>query len=130
MRIKKQHLAFASALSTSVVILGIGDAQPKAPASQPTSARPADTPPITHRVNSSGVSISYRVFGQGRSLLIINGGFGTDSVGFEGLTQSLSSSHQVILYDRRGVGQSPMDQLTQETMTMALLVADILREYL
>ena len=58
-------------------------------------------------------------------MLIINGGFGIDSVGFEGLAQELSVAHQAILFDRRGVGASTMTTIDQRTMTMDLLVKDI-----
>lgn len=121
-----QHILSLIVLMTlSLCMVSIGDTQ------RPTSA--IHTPSTTHtgitarahRVHSAGVSISYREFGQGAPLLVINGGFGTDSVGFEGLARALGSSHQVILYDRRGVGQSKMKVLSKETMTMALCVDDI-----
>ena len=81
--------------------------------------------PETHKVIHKGAHLSYRVFGSGRPLLVINGGFGTDSVGFEGLAQQLGSAHQVILFDRRGVGESTMSEINQRNMTMDLLVGDI-----
>ena len=78
-----------------------------------------------HQVQSQGVEISYRVFGSGSPILIINGGFGLDSVGFEGLAHRLGLSHQVILFDRRGVGKSVMSEVNHHTMTMDLVIEDI-----
>ena len=78
-----------------------------------------------HQVLSQGVNISYRVFGQGDPLLIINGGFGLDSVGFEGLAHELGKRFMTILFDRRGVGKSTMNKISHQNMTMDLLVADI-----
>ena len=78
-----------------------------------------------HQVRSQGVDISYRVFGSGAPILIINGGFGLDSVGFEGLAQRLGRNHQAILFDRRGVGKSVMSEINHHTMTMDLVIEDI-----
>ena len=89
------------------------------------SLKPHSSSPRAYRVQNSDVTLSYRVFGQGPPVLIINGGFGTDSVGFEGLAQELSAAHQTILFDRRGVGQSTMKTIDQRTMTMDLLVEDL-----
>lgn len=79
----------------------------------------------SHQLTSSGAQIFYQVFGDGPPLLIINGGFGSDSVGYEGLAQRLARDHRVILFDRRGTGRSTLFAPSEETITMDLMVADM-----
>lgn len=74
---------------------------------------------------SDHVPISYRIYGSGKPLLIINGGPGMNSDGFEGLAVSLSKDFQTIIYDQRGTGKSVMKKVDSTTITMALMISDI-----
>jgi proline iminopeptidase len=82
--------------------------------------------------SSDSTLIYYRVFGSGKPLLIINGGPGMNSDGFEGLATKLSQHNQAIIYDQRGTGKSGLGTLDSTTITMKLMVDDIesLRKHL
>ncbi|MBD3582122.1 alpha/beta fold hydrolase [Flavobacterium selenitireducens] len=75
--------------------------------------------------SGDGTPIFYRTFGSGKPLLIINGGPGMNSNGFEELAQNLGKNNLVILYDQRGTGKSTLKNPTAKNMTMDLLVDDI-----
>ena len=79
-----------------------------------------------------GGVMHYREFGQGKPLLVINGGPGMSSEGFTDLAQKLSFYQKVILYDQRGTGKSKLDKTDASTITMDLMVQDIeaLRKHL
>lgn len=72
-------------------------------------------------------SIHYEVFGTGPAMLLINGGPGYSSEGFRSVARQLSDTlaHQVIIYDQRGTGQSPLDTISEETVTLNLMVNDM-----
>lgn len=70
-------------------------------------------------------NIYYEVYGEGKPLLIINGGPGFNSRGFENLAQELSKSNQVILYDQRATGNSTLTKVNAETVTLKNMVEDI-----
>lgn len=76
----------------------------------------------------------YQKFGEtGLPVLIINGGPGMDSRGFEFLAKKIAGfSCQTIIYDQRGTGQSVLRKLDSSTITMDKMVADIeaLRKHL
>ena len=76
--------------------------------------------------------IFYRSFGTGEPLLIINGGPGMNSDGFEGLAVKLSKNRQTIIYDQRGTGRSVLPKTDASTITMKLMIDDIecLRKHL
>jgi len=86
---------------------------------------PAPASPEPRSVTSAGVTLSYQVFGDGPPLLVLHGGFGSDSRGFEGLARLLAPQHQVVLFDRRGTGRSPIADPSEDDVTMDLMVADI-----
>ena len=81
---------------------------------------------------NNGAKISYRTFGSGPPLLIINGGPGMNSDGFVSLAEKLPSNYTRIIYDQRGTGKSTLEKVNAKTVTMDLLIADIeaLREHL
>ncbi len=70
-------------------------------------------------------SIYYKTFGSGMPLLIINGGPGMNSDGFENLAKKLSKNYQTIIYDQRGTGKSVLKILDTTTITMKLMMDDI-----
>lgn len=76
-------------------------------------------------VDHDGISHYVRIFGEGEPILLINGGPGMNSNGFEGLASTLAESYQVILYDQRGTGKSVMENPTPESLTLNAMAADI-----
>jgi proline iminopeptidase len=76
--------------------------------------------------------IHFRTFGNGKPMLIINGGPGMNSDGFATLAEKLSKDNQTIIYDQRGTGKSTLKRIDASTITMDLMVADIeaLRKHL
>jgi len=69
--------------------------------------------------------IHYRIFGEGTSILIINGGPGMSSDGFAGLAETLGQNYKAIIYDQRGTGKSTIDRLNSSTITLDLMIDDI-----
>ncbi len=72
------------------------------------------------------VETSFRVFGKGQPILIINGGPGMNSDGFDDIAKRISDLHcQTIIYDQRGTGKSKLERIDSTTITMDLMVEDI-----
>ena len=70
--------------------------------------------------------LSYKTFGDGFPVLIINGGPGFDSGGFEGMAKTISGfGYRTILFDQRGTGESRLGSVGPATITMDLMVDDI-----
>ncbi len=82
--------------------------------------------------NSDASQTYFKTFGSGEPMLIINGGPGMNSNGFEGMAKALSKIHQTIIYDQRGTGKSALKELNAQTISMKLMVDDIeaLRKHL
>lgn len=76
-------------------------------------------------VDHDGISHYVRVFGEGEPILLINGGPGMNSNGFEGLASTLTDNYQVILYDQRGTGKSVMENPSPSSLTLGMMAADI-----
>lgn len=77
-------------------------------------------------IPSGDANIFYRVFGSGPPLLIINGGHGLDSQEFSKPAQSLAQNgFQAIIFDRRGLGQSTLENIDESTITMDAFLMDI-----
>lgn len=76
-----------------------------------------------------GVNVKtyYRTFGQGKPLVIINGGPGMNSDGFETIAKTLSKSNRTIIYDQRGTGKSVLQKTDTSTVTMMQMVEDLER---
>lgn len=74
----------------------------------------------------------YKTFGKGEPLLIINGGPGMNSNGFEDMAKTLSENQETIIYDQRGTGKSKLEKLNAKTISMQLMAEDIesLRKHL
>ena len=75
--------------------------------------------------STDNTQIYFRTYGSGLPLLIINGGPGMNSNGFENLAIKLSEQYQTIIYDQRGTGKSKMPILDSSTVTMELMIEDI-----
>jgi len=74
----------------------------------------------------------YKILGKGEPLLIINGGPGMNSNGFEGMAKILAETQQTIIYDQRGTGKSELKELNAKTISMKIMADDIeaLRKHL
>lgn len=83
-------------------------------------------------VNKDGSKTYYKTFGKGEPLLIINGGPGMNSNGFEDMAKTLGENQQTIIYDQRGTGKSKLTKLDATTISMRLMADDIesLRKHL
>ncbi len=83
-------------------------------------------------IDSKNAKLHYKIFGEGMPLLIINGGPGFNSDGFIPLAKEFGKKYMAIIYDQRGTGQSVMEQLNNENITMDLMVEDmeVLRKHL
>jgi proline iminopeptidase len=70
--------------------------------------------------------IYYQTFGRGTPVLIINGGPGLDSDGFEAVAKTIAAQgYQTILFDQRGTGHSRLSNINADTIRLALMVQDI-----
>jgi proline iminopeptidase len=79
-------------------------------------------------VSTSGMAegVFYQTFGSGKPVLIINGGPGLDSAGFETIAKAIAAKgYQTILFDQRGTGRSPLPEINGSTIQMGLMVDDI-----
>ena len=76
---------------------------------------------------SDGVQVAYYETGSGLPLLLINGGPGFPAQHFGPLAHQLASRLQmrVIRFDQRGTGRSTLDVVSNETLSLALMVHDI-----
>lgn len=82
--------------------------------------------------NADASQTYFRTFGSGSPLLIINGGPGMNSNGFESMAKKLGENHRAIIYDQRGTGKSPLKVLDTATVNMKNMISDIeaLRKHL
>jgi proline iminopeptidase len=82
--------------------------------------------PSSGYVDANGVTIFYRVFGEGKPLLLINGGPGFPSNHFVPLAQELAKNQrQVIIFDQRGTGRSRLENVDADTVNMQLMIEDM-----
>lgn len=73
-----------------------------------------------------GELLYYKTFGKGIQVLIINGGPGMNSEGFSEVAENISEfGVRTIIYDQRGTGNAPLTEISEKTMTLDLMVADI-----
>lgn len=85
-----------------------------------------------YSTNDDSSKTYYKIFGKGEPLLIINGGPGMNSNGFEGMAKILAETQQTIIYDQRGTGKSELKELNSKTISMKIMADDIesLRKHL
>ncbi|MEO8235932.1 MAG: alpha/beta fold hydrolase [Flavobacterium sp.] len=85
-----------------------------------------------YAINKDLSKTYYKTFGSGTPMLIINGGPGMNSNGFETMAKKLATNNQTIIYDQRGTGKSPLKTLNSKTITIKLMADDIesLRKHL
>jgi proline iminopeptidase len=82
--------------------------------------------------NNDSSKTYYKIFGKGEPLLIINGGPGMNSNGFESMAKILAETQEAIIYDQRGTGKSKLTELNSKTISMKVMADDIesLRKHL
>ena len=85
-----------------------------------------------YSTNSDSSTTYYKTFGKGEPLLIINGGPGMNSNGFEDMAKTLAENQETIIYDQRGTGKSKLKDLNSKTISMKIMADDIesLRKHL
>lgn len=85
-----------------------------------------------YSTNSDASKTYYKTFGKGEPLLIINGGPGMNSNGFEDMAKTLAENQETIIYDQRGTGKSKLQDLNSKTISMKIMADDIesLRKHL
>jgi proline iminopeptidase len=85
-----------------------------------------------YAINNDLSKTYYKTFGKGEPLLIINGGPGMNSNGFEDMAKILGQSQKTILYDQRGTGKSKLSKIDSKTISMKIMADDIesLRKHL
>ncbi|OXA99470.1 alpha/beta fold hydrolase [Flavobacterium pectinovorum] len=85
-----------------------------------------------YAVNADGTKTFYKTFGKGEPLLIINGGPGMNSNGFEDMAKTLGENQQTIIYDQRGTGKSKLSKLDSKSISMKIMADDVesLRKHL
>jgi len=76
------------------------------------------------KINSKGLDVYYRVFGDGAPILIIGGGPGDASDRYLSLCDLLSKSYKCILVDQRGTGKSAPAVFDSTTISVDLTLAD------
>ncbi|MFC2139800.1 alpha/beta fold hydrolase, partial [Bacteroidota bacterium] len=84
------------------------------------------------KVNSDGLDIYYRIFGEGKPVLIIGGGPGDSSDRYLSLCDVVSKDFQCILVEQRGCGKSAPEIYDSTTISINLTLKDfeILRNHL
>ncbi len=82
--------------------------------------------PQTEKDIRAGKNIIHiTTFGTGEPVLIINGGPGMNSDGFEPLAKKIGQTNETILYDQRGTGKSYVAEVDSTTITMDSMADDI-----
>ncbi len=81
---------------------------------------------VTQAESGYAGNIYYQTFGSGTPVLIINGGPGLDSAGFEAVAKTIAAQgYQSILFDQRGTGHSRLNPVNADTIQLTLMVQDI-----
>jgi len=88
--------------------------------------------PREGKIARLGFDLHYRLFGQGKPLLVLSGGPGFDCDYMEPVARELASSNLTILVELRGTGRSRPLEINRRTVNLKLYLADLeaLRESL
>jgi proline iminopeptidase len=88
--------------------------------------------PREGKVARPGFDLHYRLYGQGRPLLLLSGGPGFDCDYLEPVARELASSNLAILVELRGTGRSRPPEINRQTVNLKLYLGDLeaLRESL
>ncbi len=80
---------------------------------------------LAHSFQSGNVKLSYREYGSGIPLIVLNGGPGRSSDTFVPLAEKLAElGFKAIIFDQRGTGESKVE-LTEKNITLELMVEDL-----
>ena len=90
------------------------------------------TDPGEGKIARPGFDLHYRLFGQGKPLLVLSGGPGFDCDYLEPVARELAASNLTILVELRGTGRSRPPEINAQTVNLKLYLADLeaLRESL
>lgn len=88
--------------------------------------------PAAGSFNRDGVTLHYKMFGQGRPLLLLSGGPGFTAEPLIPTAEELAKSHRCILFDQRGTDDSTLPVLDSTTINLRASVEDleVLRKHL
>lgn len=76
--------------------------------------------------SKDGTEIYFQTSGQGKPILVINGGPGFSSEGFLPLANEIADlGYQAILFDQRGTGKSGMEVVDSSTVSLELMAQDM-----
>lgn len=73
----------------------------------------------------SGVTLHYRSWGRGPTVLLLSGGPGASSDYLESVYAHVAASSRAILLDQRGTGRSVLRRSDSTTLTLRLAIHDI-----
>lgn len=76
------------------------------------------------KIENEGTDIYFRIFGEGKPILILGGGPGDNSDRYLNLCGLLSENYKCILVDQRGSGKSRPDVLDSTTVSIDLTLSD------
>ncbi|MCG2420512.1 alpha/beta hydrolase [Aequorivita sp. F47161] len=80
----------------------------------------------SHFVKTQDGMLHYEVIGEGKPILIINGGPGFSSEGFKNIATEIALlGYKSILFDQRGTGKSTLNQMDTTTITMSKMALDM-----
>lgn len=84
------------------------------------------------KIARPGFDLYYRLFGEGKPLVVLSGGPGFDCDYLKPVARELASSHLTILAELRGTGRSRPPEINRQTVNLELCLADLeaLRESL
>jgi len=77
------------------------------------------------KVNSNGLDIYYRIFGEGDPILILGGGPGDVSDRYVSLCEVLLTKYKCILVEQRGSGKSAPEVYDSTTVSLDLTINDL-----
>ncbi|WP_047308255.1 alpha/beta fold hydrolase [Rhodopseudomonas palustris] len=113
--------AFASSFIALLMVSGCALADPIAPAGKAIGQDAGGR--TIYQVDANGISIGYRLIGQGAPMVMIMGLGGTAENWPPQVVEALSKNHQLILMDNRGMGHSTANDTT---FSYPLFAADVI----
>lgn len=89
------------------------------------SVHPAFTQSIDKTIQRNDAKIHYKIFGEGKPILILAGGPGFSMKYITPVAEELSKSYQCILIDQRGTGESMVNIYDSSSITISKTIEDI-----
>lgn len=113
--------SFASGFIALLMVSGSALADPIAPAGKPIGQDAGGH--TIYQVDANGISIGYKLIGQGAPMVMIMGLGGTAENWPPQVVEALSKTHQLILMDNRGMGHTTANDTT---FSYPLFAADVI----